>query len=329
MANLLAELNQRQPVNLLAELQQPEPTQAFNPMTDISAAGITAEDIFGAANLAQNVATGMIARPIAGGVAIQDVLQGEGLQGAETVKELTGQIQTPLTEEGKAVAGKIGEGLKTITQIPGIDKIIEMSKNAGDFISSLTQATGALLADPLNAAMSLQSGDPLTARAQVGANIGGALSRAIPETALEVSGFRGASKVVGPAVKSARPPTKTGQAAVDAVEASEKATGIKQLTTDVFPPTTRTGGFMQQQGEVIAGGQRAGQQVQRVDAVEKVLKSFNVEDAARFEADIFEGLKASISKKKAAAGDLIKNSSDNLAKLGDVSINRTKKKYDV
>jgi len=175
----------------------------IDPMKDISLFGVTGEDVVGAGNLAANIGTGIIAKPVAGGIALRDVVQGEGLQGAETVKQVTEDIQTPLSPEGLAVAKNIGEGLKEIAKTPGIDQLVQGAKSLKELFTKIGETTAGTAADPLGSLI----GQPTS---ELGASdvpeaIGGSVLGAVPETALEVAGFKGLSS---PGVKAAASASK-------------------------------------------------------------------------------------------------------------------------
>jgi len=63
-----------------------------------------------------------------------------------------------------------------------------------------------------------------------------------------------------------------------------KASGVRVLTSDVRPPTTRTGKLGRNVGDSIpiagTAGPRAAQQTERVEAVQKLMKEFGADDTA-------------------------------------------------
>lgn len=144
----------------------------------------------------------------------------------------------------------------------------------------------------------------------------------IPDLAAEMAGFGTAKRVAtnsaeGSIVEQAQ---KTAMSEIEGLESS----GIRQLTSDVIPPETRMGKFMQQQGELIEGSQRSAQQSERSSAVEKLMNKFGVEDAARYESEVIEGIKDSISKSKAQANEMFTQSTGELDKLGAVPLVNSK-----
>jgi hypothetical protein len=167
--------------------------EGFSPLTDINIGGVSPSDVVGGANLAANLATGFAAKPIAGAAAFGDILQGEGLQGAETVKRETEKLQVPLSEEGQDVASQIGNAISSLAKSPEFAPIVEQLKKAQEGFSSLISSTGGFLADPIGSVASDVTGSEKSERQQTGEAIGGALSEAVPLTALEVSPFLKAS----------------------------------------------------------------------------------------------------------------------------------------
>jgi hypothetical protein len=197
---------------------QPEIQQSqFNPMKDMSLFGVTGEDIAGAANLGQNIVTGIVAKPVAGLVGLKDVAEGEGLKGAETVERVTEDIQTPLSGSGKSFAGKLGESLQSLAEIPGIDELIKNSKSAAEFVQKAGERVGGLVADPIGTI----TGTDVSGNKQTGQAIGSALGKAIPETAIEVAMMKG----VGSKPSTVRAPIK----------AVEKVKGIDKALSEAAP----------------------------------------------------------------------------------------------
>lgn len=245
LEELQAELARRQqgvtPDQVQAELArrqqpaQPAQQQEFDPLRDISAFGVTAEDVIGTANLAQNIATGIPARASAGLQAIPDILQGEVEQGIETIERATGQLQTPLSESGQKVAAKLGETIKELGDNPAFSGIVEQLKRAQSGFSDILKLTGAFIADPIGLARSKTSGQPLSERAQIGEGIGEALGVAIPKTAAEVSAFAGVGAPAAAARQAGRIPSLAR-----ATESAVQATKAKTITDDVIKNISNT-----------------------------------------------------------------------------------------
>ena len=208
------ELEQLRKLKRLRELEskasgqvQAEPAlEDVDPMRDIKMFGVSADDVVGGVNLGKNILTGAIAKPIAGSIAVKDVLQGEGMQGAETVKKFTEEIQSPLNESGQRVASKIGESISELSSNPAFSGIVEQLKKAQGEFTNMLSTGGRVLADPLDAvAVAVNPDREPSERTKVGEAIGASLGEAIPQTALEVAGYRGLS---APTVKAAVSATK-------------------------------------------------------------------------------------------------------------------------
>ncbi len=250
------------------------------------------QSLVGGAESALSLGTGLVAEPIAGilglaGAANPFAEEGIGVRNVERVREfLTFQ---PRTEEGQVPLQNVGETLQPLVQ-----KLDKLKAFLGD--------------DAFNA-----TGSPALA----------AIAATIPEALLEVVGAGAGRRATAQAARQT-PKTIEQSAALAKVQDVEQTTGIRQLTSDVLPPESRAGKFLQQQGELIEGGQRSAQQAERVAAVDKLLTNFDVDDAARFESKIVESVKSSIGAQKKAAGVLFEQSSGELSKLGSVGLSKTK-----
>ena len=146
----------------------------------------------------------------------------------------------------------------------------------------------------------------------------------IPDIILEVGGAgigrrAATSQAIKPAVQQAE------KSALANVTNADEATGITQLTSDVFPPETKLGKFIQSQAELVAGFQRKGQQNQRIEAIENLNNKYDIVDGVGFESKIVKGLKDSVEASKKAIGDLYDASSAKLDLMGGVGLNKTKK----
>lgn len=242
---------------------------------------------------AATIITSAIAEPVAGlaglGAALNPFRE-EGA-GAATVEQVREALTfKPRTERGKANLNTIAE---TIQPLAGA--LEDLKTELGDETLKST-------------------GSPILAT----------LANVLPDATLELLGV-GTGKRFARGTQAAADVDQAKRAAVASVREAEEATGIRQLTSDVLPPQTRTGKFLQAQGELVAGGQRAGQQSERLRAVEKLVDQFDVTEGANFEADIVQGVKNSIDAKKAAAGELFTQSTGELDKLGNVPLSNTKK----
>lgn len=279
----------QQPVQQEVDQTNIQPSQALPPVQQEPS---FFESLVGGAESALAIGTGIVAEPIAGilglaGAANPFAEEGIGARNVEAAREfLTFQ---PRTEEGQVPLQNVSETLQ-----PLVDKLEKVKTFLGD--------------DAFNA-----TGSPALA----------ALASALPEALLEVVG--GGAVRRGAVTAARRTPTEIAeQAALSEVRAAEEATGIRQITTDVFPPESRTGKFFQARGEEIAPSVRVEQQAERVKAIDQLFTNFDVDEAARFEPKIVQSVKDSVNAKKAAAGVLFDQSSGQLDKLGSVAIGKTK-----
>jgi hypothetical protein len=270
------------------------------------------ESLIGGLETAATIASGALGTA-AGGIAglatsaIPTLAEGSGAAVSEGVRDAL--TFKPRTIGGKEILGDVGEALKPLGDL---QKSAE--EGIGDKVYDLTDS-------------------PTLA----------ALAQTIPEIGLELATM-GISSAVGTGVKTA---TREGKkilqnrqrikeankakikdiedAAVAPIIKQEADTGIRQFTSDTFPPESRTGKFAQQQGEMFLGGKRSAQQKERVDAVQRIFDEYNVSDGARYEATIVEGITASVDAKKEAFGKAFEETTGKLAKLGNVPINNTKR----
>jgi len=170
-------------------LDQPQQSSQFDPLKDISVFGVTGQDVAGAANLGLNIATGIPARSVAGIQAIPDIIQGDAEAGLETVRRVEEQIQTPLSESGQGVAAKIGEFITDLGDNPGFAGIVDQLKNAQQGLTETLGQTLSFAADPVSTVQNIQTGDPLSERAEIARGVGESVAVAAPLTAAEVLPF--------------------------------------------------------------------------------------------------------------------------------------------
>lgn len=248
--------------------------------------------IVGGAETAASVGSGMIAEPIAGLAGIARAANPFTEEtGADRAKEVREALTfTPRTESGQA----------------GVQQLSETVQPVADALQNLRQTLGDYTFE--------QTDSPALA----------SLSQVLPDALLELLGVgvakRGAKSVVtSPQVRQA------ADTAEQALLRQEADTGITQMTSDVMPPETRTGRLLQQQGELVAGSRRSAQQQQRIESIDRLLGSFDVSDAARYEGAIVEGVKNQLNIAKSILGDLYEQSSSKLDELGRVPLTNTRK----
>lgn len=206
-----------------AQPEQQDPMANFNPMQDITLGGVSGSDVAGGLNLAQNIATGMAARPIAGGIALKDVIQGKGQQGAETVERITSELQTPLSPEGEKVAQGLGGFISELGDNPAFANVVDMLKTAKDEIVSAAGESAKVIANPL-AAFTGQD----TQQQQVAGDVAKSVVGALPETALEVAPFVGSA------------PAKVVKTAKNITKASKNISrDVKKMLSEAAPSAER------------------------------------------------------------------------------------------
>lgn len=270
--------------------QVKKPWKTFQPEL-IEEAGI-GEQILGGLEGAAAMGSGMLAEIPAGIAGLATALNPFAEAGASGQR--VEQVRQALTYEprlpgAQAALQKIGGAIEPVAK-----KLSEFEGTLGEYVMETT-------------------GSPELA----------AIAHTLPTATLELLGgglAKRAAKgqVQQPAVEQAQ------KAAIADVADIEKTTGIRQLTTDVLEPETRAAKFMQQQGELLEGGQRVAQQSERIKAIDNVLGQYEVTDAARFEQDIVNSVKRSIDTKKAALADMYEASTSQLDQMGVVPISKVK-----
>ncbi len=149
----------------------------------------------------------------------------------------------------------------------------------------------------------------------------------------EVAGA--AIRAVGaPIIRAAETPLRTiqalfsriPQAAADLIEQAG-ISGIPVKTTDIIPPDTAVGKFIQQTAEKIpfigTGGLRASQQKSREEAIGNLATSFDVGLDLPLEKQIVESLSIRQKQDLRKAVNLRNQAVDSLTQFGDVPVTRT------
>lgn len=276
--------------------QQPQEQQP-TPQQDAQQSPGIPEQVAGGLSGAATLASDVIGTGVGGLTALVDILNPfTDNDPAKLIEDVKAKLRIDPSVGGEAALGQLAQAIEPAR--PLIDAVSQFKETAGQQGLDLT-------------------GSPAFAT----------FVNIIPDIIAEVGGAglgkRAATSVLpSPGARQTR---RAAASAVEKVEEAEKVTGIRQLTTDVLPPETRAAKFMQQQGELISGAPRAAQQSERVRAVEKLVQKFDVDDVSSFEAGIVEGVKRSVNKQKAVAGELFEQSTAQLDKLGSVPLNKTKR----
>lgn len=262
-----------------------------NPFGDKEKEKGVLETIAGGLEGAAAIGSSLIAEPIAGIAGLATAInpfQEEGAGGRRVQQVRDALTYKPKLEGAKQTLSNIGEAIQPLG-----DAMQSQEKRLGDYVMEKT-------------------GSPELA----------AIAHTLPSATLEMLGLAGFRS--GKTAKQAGDIAQAQSAAQKAITSSEDLTGIRRMTSDVIPPDTRMGKFMQQQGELITGGNRAAQQSERISSVEKILANYDVTDAARYERSILEGVKNSIDKSKSQMGALYDASTKKLDGMGSVALNKTK-----
>jgi hypothetical protein len=179
-----------------------------------------AETVKGSFEAAASLGAGTIARPVSGlGGLITGALEGSEA-GAEEVARQQELLTPEISEEGQQVLQSIGGGLKSLLELPGIDKIVELSKDAGDFVTKVGEITGQSLAG------------------ERGRRVGGAIGKGVPQALIEGALLKGSASSGTAARQFSREPrlpkimtdTKAGTITDDALK--PVAETIKRGTDD-------------------------------------------------------------------------------------------------
>jgi hypothetical protein len=161
---------------------------------------------------------------------------------------------------------------------------------------------------------------------------GAALSGAAGQATEEAGGGEAAQLaaslaggVTGAGLAGLRQAPREVEAARQVAAEAEKQ-GIRTLTSDIAPPRTFAGKWLQSTGEKIplagTGSAREAQQVERIDAVKNVLRDFGADDAAqasdRVMADLAKKRSGDLKKYTSLKSDVI----DGLSDKGAVPVNK-------
>jgi hypothetical protein len=220
--------------------------------------------------------------------AMEDLLTRLGVAEPKTAAERI--VQT--TSAGAAGAGGIAAAGKVI-------------QTAAGAAAPITREVGKVLAAQPVAQIAGGAGAGLAGQTakEMGAGPAGQIAASI------VGGVAGA-KMAGVKVQPAA--TQLPSDIADAERA-----GVRLMTTDVVPPRTFASKWVQTVGERIplagTGGLRQAQQVERIEAVRKVLRDFGADDAARASDDVMKDL---ASKRGADLSKYVRAKTEVIERLG-------------
>lgn len=130
------------------------------------------KQIKGIGEAISSIGSSVFSRPISGLAGLAETVTGDAQAGAEEVARQQALLTPDLSPEGQQVLQDIGGGLESLMQLPGIDKVIELSKNTQDFVTKVGEITGQSVAG------------------ETGRQIGGAIGRGTPQALIEGAGIR-------------------------------------------------------------------------------------------------------------------------------------------
>ena len=205
--------------------------------TVMAAPGQAIDYLRGAGEVFGQVASDIPAKMAAGGAGIGQLLRGEGgLAGGQAAREMQAQVTPELSERGQAVAQDLGSANDYISQIPGIDTIVEGAKTLQDITTEVTRRTGGMVADPVG--LIGMSDDPqLQQFKQQAESAGAAIGEALPETAATGASMIAPLKIkASPLTKSLAQKTLkvTERGAAPALKTAKNVKGISEAVKQGF-----------------------------------------------------------------------------------------------
>lgn len=235
------------------------------------------QKMFGAAEVAGTVASGILAEPVAGIAGITQALnpmasEGAGARAVEaTRKALTYQ---PRTEQGQEKLAGLAESIAPVTET----------------MQSIEQGTGDI-------------GYELTGSPTVGA-FGQMLPTLIGELAgggVLARGFKAAPTKIKNIIKAAPDGTQSS------ILKAAQQRNVPVLTSDLFPPESYMGKFAQslsdKLGPLGSGSKRTKQQAARVEAVQSMADELGIDLDSPFASDVAKSVTKTQAKKMELAGN--------------------------
>lgn len=170
--------------------QQPAQQDDLSLARDFLSAPTRAADYFkGIRDFAAQMAIDPVSKVASGGAGIGDLLRGEGAeQAAESVRQMQQQTTPELSDQGQMVSSDIQQAINTISEIPGIDSLIQGASSISELAPEIGRRTAAMLADPLGL-IGMSDNEELKQFKQQVENVGSALGEAAPETATIAAGM--------------------------------------------------------------------------------------------------------------------------------------------
>lgn len=268
-----------------------------------------------------------------GGGGLGDALYAGVGDVAEAVGDTLGYVGNPLNAGINAVAGTnlstdLGQTFRDATGAPQGNEMAGAINRAGTSALTFTGAANALQPVAQGAtklvtnALASQPAQQFVGALTGGASAEGARQAGAPVPVQIAAGIAGG----GAGFSGSNAMLRGGQTAPNTMQASErlipnarqvvqdgKAANVRVMTSDIRPPSTRTGKLARTVGENIpfagTAGPRAAQQNERTDAVQRLMKEFGADDAAvdAVSKDLVKTRGAMIGKLKAAKDSVIDN----------------------
>lgn len=256
---------------------------------------------------------------------------------AEGVGDTLGLVANPLNAGINYVAGTnfstdLGQTFRDATGAPQGNEMASAINKAGT--SALTFTGGANALQPVTQGATKLVTNALASQPVqqfVGALTGGASAEVARQSGAPVP-LQVAAGIAGGGVgfSGTNALLRSGQAAPNATQAAGtasqrlipnaqqvvqdgKASGVRVMTTDIRPPSTRTGKLARTMGESIpltgTAGPRAAQQIERGNAVQSLMKEFGADELAieAVSKDLVKTRGARIEKLKGAKDSVIDN----------------------
>lgn len=257
-------------------------------------------------------AVGIAYDPIA---EVQNYLFGSNVQPLrEQVKSVLTEIGVPNPESAmERIVGAIGEGAV------GAGGQAALARGVSKLMTGGGQQVARQLAEQPGAQAVAGGGSGAAAQA-----VGEMGAGPVPQMAAALVG----------GIAGGRAATTTTQAPSSALPQSireaEKA-GVRVMTTDVLPPTTFAGRWLQRTGELLpgagTGGTRAAQQQERIDASTDLLRNYGVVEASAADNTTLSNVANDLLQRRGAQlkkySDMKKDVINDLEGAGTVDVTRT------
>lgn len=170
-----------------------------------------------------SIASSAFAEPVSGAIGLLDAVSNLSAEkGAETVEDVKKQL-TFRSEGGDEALQDVGGFLQGLSDIPGVDKLVEGAKSLSDLTKKAFEMTGGAI-----------GGDK-------GRAILGSFGQAAPSAALELAGVKGLraiDEIVGSTAKASKKFEKVKQLSSDVDKALEQAAPnseqLKEVATGVY-----------------------------------------------------------------------------------------------